>query len=152
MLLLSWYSSKSSILSGAETLHALFPFCLISNSLLCSVRIYQWPLNCGTLCSCLWSWDSHSGEGDLEQTLSNGPTERSRAYKNLLRDPLRMWQEFHICFFFHLVLMTLELKLYFLSLCWHSHCVHPFFSRIWWAPLWSLFWTLYEINHLFLFH
>ena len=29
--------------------NSLFLFCLISNSLLCSVRIYQQPLNCGTL-------------------------------------------------------------------------------------------------------
>ena len=28
------------------------------------------------------------------------------------------------------------------TLYWNSHCVHPFFSQVQWASLWSLPWTL----------
>ena len=34
--------------------------------------------------------------------------------------------------------------LYFLSLCWSSHCVHPFFFWVWSASLWPLLWTLFQ--------
>ena len=34
---------------------------------------------------------------------------------------------------------------FFLYLCWSSHCVHPFFSQVWWASLWLLLWT-HQVN------
>lgn len=38
------------------------------------------------------------------------------------------------------------------SLCWSSVCVHPFFSREWWASLWPLLWILYQVSYLPSFH
>ena len=35
---------------------------------------------------------------------------------------------------------------------WNSHFVYPFFSWVWWALLWLLFWTLYQVNYLSPFH
>ena len=34
---------------------------------------------------------------------------------------------------------------FFLYLCWSSHCVRPFFSQVWWASLWLLLWT-HQVN------
>lgn len=37
--------------------------------------------------------------------------------------------------------------MYFVSLCWSSHSIHPLFSWVWWASLWPLLWTLYQENY-----
>lgn len=42
--------------------------------------------------------------------------------------------------------------LYFLSLCWHTDCVHLFFFQVWWASLWPMLWTLYQVNCLSVFY
>lgn len=42
--------------------------------------------------------------------------------------------------------------LFFLSLCWSYHSVHPFFSQVPWASLWPILWTLYHVHCLFPFH
>ena len=44
------------------------------------------------------------------------------------------------------------LFLYFLILHWSSHHVPLFFSQVQRAFLWQLFWTLYQVNYLSLFH
>ena len=62
-----------------------------------------------------------------------------------------------ICCWFPLVYFSFQLLcssvmldsyLYFLSLCWSSHWLHPFFSWVWWANVWLLTWTLYLIHYL----
>ena len=39
----------------------------------------------------------------------------------------------------------------FLSLCWNSFLVYALFWAHW-ASLWLLFWTVYQVNHLWPFH
>ena len=43
--------------------------------------------------------------------------------------------------------LYLVIFFFFSTLCWNSHCVHPFFW-VCWASLWSLPWTLYWVDCL----
>ena len=52
--------------------------------------------------------------------------------------------------YFSALWFMFETFLYFLliHLCWSSHCIHAFFSRVLWASLWPLLWILYQVNYL----
>lgn len=76
--------------------NSLFLFYFVFNSLLCSVKIHQSPSSCGTLClfmpvklrqSLRRRWPGAN-------VLKWPNCERGRAYRNLVRDPLRTWKEF----------------------------------------------------------
>ena len=61
-----------------------------------------------------------------------------------------LWCIFSFVAFYSSV-TCLQYFLMFSSFCWSSHCVHPFFSCVWWASLWLLFWILYQVKNLVLF-
>ena len=58
------------------------------------------------------------------------------------------------CVFLILVIVFFSSDSFFFifSLCWSSHWIHAFFSQVCWAFLWPVLWTLYQIDHLSLFH
>lgn len=73
----------------------------------------------------------------------------------ILSSPLSsLWLNFY-CVFFSWVIVFSALwllldTLSFLSLCSSSHCVHPLFW-VWWASLWALLWTYYQVDGLSFF-
>ena len=69
-----------------------------------------------------------------------------------LKAALNRWATWACPILIFKILFSFGSFLYFLSLSWSSHWVHPLLSQVWWESLWPLFWILYQVDCLSQFH